>query len=252
MSHPTGETQPEAPGGGLPAVICRAAAGLDTGLAGGVAVLVWFAASSLLGGGPWFSRLNLAAAPFYGDSVFASGVGWHSAVGAAHLLLIYSLVGAAYGLLPASREGWLNLMTAIGYAGLIHLCADAWFWKRLHPFAHPYYAPLAVAPGHLIYGLFLWRFPSRLRQITWLVGSGEAIATLASAPESPGIEIMAGPEAGPAPVDTPVERRQDSAVDQSMDLPDGSSEGAKPPSSPDQTVPESSHGVGSKPPSSLE
>ncbi|MBA3973127.1 MAG: hypothetical protein C0504_02785 [Candidatus Solibacter sp.] len=224
----------------MPALLCRAIAGLDAGLAGAAALIAWFAAGSILGGGLWFSRLNLAAAPFFGDSVFTSGPGWHTAVGAALLLLVYSLLGAAYGLLPASREGWLNLMTALGYAGLVHLCADAWLWKRLHPFAHPYYAPLAVAPGHLIYGLFLWRFPARLHRLTLLLGGRDAIAALAPPPPA---------------VPAPGSAAHDAAAGLSFD-PDIAQNPASLHSvqspSPGRRVPESSPGDGSPPPSSLE
>jgi hypothetical protein len=252
MSETSGETQSEAPRQGLPAVVCRAAAGLDTGLVGAVALLAWFAAGSHFSGGLWFSRLNLAAAPFYGDLVFASGAGWHTAVGAAHLLLIYSLLGAAYGLLPASREGWLNLMTAVGFAGLIHLCADAWLWKRLHPFAHPYYAPLAIAPGHLIFGFFLWRFPSRLKRLTLLLGGQTAIASLqpVSSPETEA--KMAALETGAEPVAEGIEGEQNADFSLSFDTDPNVSIEPKQDSDARRIAPESSGSDGSPPPSSLE
>lgn len=170
------------PGDGLAPWACRVAAGLDTGLAGAVAFCVWLVVGSLAGGGFWFSRLNLAAAPMYGDLVFSSGAGWHTLAGGAVYLLIYSLLGVVYACLPASREGWLNLLTALGYAGLMHLCADAWLWKRFHPFAPPYFAPLAIAPGHLLYGVALWRYPARLRSLTLLLGNARAVALLAPEP----------------------------------------------------------------------
>jgi hypothetical protein len=253
MSQTSGETQSEAPPGqGLPVVLCRVAAGLDTGLVGALALLAWFAAGSHFGGGLWFSRFNLAAAPFYGDLVFDSGAGWHTVVGVAHLLLIYSLLGAAYGLLPASREGWLNLMTALGFAGLIHLCADAWLWKRLHPFAHPYYAPLAIAPGHLIYGFFLWRFPSRLKRLTLLLGGRDALASLAPAPTPPEVEAFAPPESDVAPGTEDKQAKLDSAPDPSFDIQDDAPAGPETGSDPERRGPESSRSDGSPPPSSLE
>ena len=253
MSQPSGETQPQAPGRGLPASLCRAAAGLDTGLVGGLALLLWFAASSQMAGGLWFSRLNLAAAPFFGDLVFASGAGWHTVVGAAHLLLIYSLLGAVYGLLPASREGWLNLMTALGFAGLIHLCADAWLWKRLHPFAHPYYAPLAIAPGHLIYGLFLWRFPSRLKRLALLIGAPHAIAALFPDPTPAELEsVPAPPQPAAEPLPEGAAETPQAIVDLSYDPLPGVPPEPKTDSHPGSVAPESSPGHGGPPPSSLE
>ena len=167
---------------GFAAWACRAAAGLDTGLIGAVVFMVWLAASSLAGGGFWFSRFNLAAAPLYGDRVFSSGAGWHTIAGAAIFL------GIVYAFLPASREGWLNLLTALGYAGLIHLCADAWLWKRFHPFAPPYFAPLAIAPGHLAFGIALWRYPRRLHSLTLLLGNARAVALLAREPAPKPVE----------------------------------------------------------------
>jgi hypothetical protein len=186
------------PAGGFPPWLCRAAAGLDTGLLGAAALLAWLIAASLAGGLLWFSRLNLAAGPFFGDRVFSSGAGWHTLTGSALLLLIYSLLGAAYAFLPASREGWLNLLTALGYAGLVHICADAWLWKWLHPFAHHYFAPLAIAPAHLLYGFALWRYPARLRSLALSLGDPSSIAQLAPEPPDPAPEsaLASGSPAG--------------------------------------------------------
>ncbi|HNY39958.1 MAG TPA: hypothetical protein PKJ41_06170 [Bryobacteraceae bacterium] len=197
MNQSTGGPS-RSPEDGFAPWVCRAAAGLDCGFIGAAAVLVWLICASVAGGGFWFSRLNLGAAPFFGDLVFSSGAGRHTLIGAALLLLLYSLLGAVYAFLPASRDGWLNLLTALGYAGLIHLCADAWLWKTLHPFAPPYFAPLAVAPAHLLYGLALWRFPERLRGLTTSLGNERSTALLApDRPHRSTESYAAGESAGP-------------------------------------------------------
>lgn len=248
MNRSTGDipsgTQPQ----GFPPGLCRVAAGLDAGFLGAVSIVLWFVAGSMLGGGLWFSRLNLAAAPFFGDLVFYSGPGWHTICGAALLLILYSLLGVLYAFLPASREGWLNLLTALGYAGLVHLCASAWLWKNIHPFAPPYFAPLAIAPAHLLFGLSLWRYPIRLRSLALSLGDPLSIATLAPDPV-PSLE----------PADQPAAE----ATESDVAIPDESSREADPPQSEIDRSPisipmppappgESSTHDGSPPPSSLE
>lgn len=248
MNQSTGDIPSGAHSQGFPPALCLVAAGLDTGFLGAVSVVLWFVAGSMLGGGFWFSRLNLAAAPFFGDLVFHSGPGWHTLCGAALLILFYSLLGVVYALLPASREGWLSLLTALGYAGLVHLCADAWLWKSLHPFAPPYFAPLAIAPAHLLFGLSLWRYPSRLRSLALSLGDALAIATLAPRP---------------APPAEPSAQTAAEAPEAAAPVAEGPSLEADPPQSeieksqrpipmPPAAPPESSVGDGSPPPSSLE
>ncbi len=248
MNQSTGDNPPAAQSQGFPPGLCRVAAGLDAGFFGALSLLLWFVAGSMLGGGLWFSRLNLAAAPFFGDLVFYSGPGWHTLSGAALLLLLYSLLGVLYAFLPASREGWLNILTALGYAGLVHLCADAWLWKNIHPFAPPYFAPLAIAPAHLLFGLSLWRYPSRLRSLALSLGSPLAIATLAPAP------VLSSEPADVPPADTPDDvvstlDRTDDEANSSLVVIERSALSTPPPSAPPS---ESSTHDGSPPPSSLE
>jgi len=199
---------------------------MDTGFWGAVAVLSWFVGASLASGGFWFARLNLAAGPFFGDKVFYSGAGWHTLTGAALLLLIYSLLGVAYAALPASREGWLNLLTALGYAGLIHLCADAWLWRRFHPFAPPYFAPLAVAPGHLLYGIALSRYPARLKSLAIGLGDQGSVAALAAPPATVEAELCREEEH--PPVHPPKDETAGSSARSAEMLPP---DGGPPPSS---------------------
>jgi len=248
MNQSTGDNPSGSQPQGFPPGLCRIAAGLDAGFVGAVWLLLWFVAGSILGGDFWFSRLNLAAAPFFGDMVFYSGPGWHTLSGAALLLLLYSLLGALYAFLPASREGWLNLLTALGYAGLVHLCAGAWLWKNIHPFAPPYFAPLAIAPAHMLFGLALWRYPSRLRSLALNLGNPLAVATLAPSP-APNDQPAVPPPAG-------IPDEKTSSLDQTGDEDSqplngivGSPLSAAPPPAPPS---ESSTHDGSPPPSSLE
>lgn len=248
MNQATGDNPSGAHSQGFSPGLCRIAAGLDAGFFGALWLLLWFVAGSVLGGGLWFSRLNLAAAPFFGDMVFYSGPGWHTISGAALLLLLYSFLGVLYAFLPASRDGWLNILTALGYAGLVHLCAGAWLWKSIHPFAPPYFAPLAIAPAHLLFGLALWRYPARLRNLALSLGSPIAVAALAPPP------VLAS-EPAALPVAT-VADDGSFALDQTSDEANPSCDGiersslstASPPTPPS----ESSTHDGSPPPSSLE
>lgn len=248
MNQSTGDIPAGTQSQGFPPGLCRVAAGLDTGFLGAVSVVLWFVAGSMLGGGFWFSRLNLAAAPFFGDLVFYSGPGWHTLCGAALLLLLYSLLGVLYAFLPASREGWLNLLTALGYAGLVHLCAGAWLWKNIHPFAPPYFAPLAIAPAHLLFGLSLWRYPSRLRSLALSLGNPLSVATLAPAPVPP-VEpaVLTAAEAPPDEVPIAEEPSREAGPPQG-EIERSPISTAMPPAAP----PESSTHDGGPPPSSLE
>lgn len=170
---------------------CRALAGIDTGLAAAILFLVWLGYYSWLGGGYWWTRLNVAGAVFYGDMVFHMGLGRATLSGTALLLFLYALLGVVFARFARTRGYVLNLLGGLAFALAWHVFANWAVWKRLHPFAHPYFAPLAVLPGHLLYGFALSRFARRFTRIARTLGDPSWAA--AYAPRLPVAEIIQPP-----------------------------------------------------------
>jgi hypothetical protein len=143
-------------------VLCRAVAGLDSGVFGGLLVIVWFCWSGWLRGDYWWSKLNVVGAFFFGERAFQAGFGWATLSGAALLLLIYALLGALLAwLTPAPPRWYRSVLFGLVGALVFQLAADRWLWKQFHPFAATYFPRPATLAANLIFGLSMVRLGSR-------------------------------------------------------------------------------------------
>jgi hypothetical protein len=156
--------------GGLSERACRLLAGADTGVAGGVVVLIWLSFFARMQGDYWWSKWNVAGALFYGDRVFIMGLGLASIAGAALLLVLYAAIGAAFSVLGRPRGFAFNLLAGLTLALLWHQVADWLLWPRLHPSAPRFFHPLVMLPANVLYGAALLRFGPRFRRIAVALG----------------------------------------------------------------------------------
>lgn len=156
--------------GGLSERACRLLAGADTGVAGGVLVLIWLSFFARMQGEYWWSKWNVAGAVFYGDRVFVMGLGRATLAGAALLLLVYAALGMAFSLLGRPRGFAFNLLAGLTLALLWHQLADWLVWTRVHSAAPRFFHPLVMLPANVLYGAALIRFGPRLRRIAAAIG----------------------------------------------------------------------------------
>lgn len=156
--------------GGLSERACRMLAGADTGLAGGILVLVWLSFFSRMQGEYWWSKWNVAGALFYGDRIFVMGLGRASIAGAALLLLIYAALGVVFSLIGRPRGFAFNLLAGLTLALLWHQMADWLLWPRLHPSAPRFFHPFVMLPANVLYVAALIRFGPRIRRIALAAG----------------------------------------------------------------------------------
>lgn len=190
--EPSEESHPR----GFSETACRLLAGIETGFAASVVFLSWLCFYSWLIHDFWWSRFNVAAAVFYGDTVFHMGAGRATVSGAAFLLVAYTLLGVVFARLARPRGILLNLFGGIVFILVWHVLADRIVWSRLHPFAHPYFAPVALLPGHLLYGVALSRFGPRFVRLA--LSLGDPSWALAYRPPAVLEEISQTPPLSPA------------------------------------------------------
>jgi hypothetical protein len=134
----------------------RLLAGLQAGVLGGVAMLVWAVASSPWRQQPWWAFPNLMASGLFGESVFRLGFGWASWSGMALLLFLAGSLGSIFALLvPESVSSFRFVLLALA-------ASLAWYYATASPAANrwaplvPLYTPRPILyTGHLIYGLSL-------------------------------------------------------------------------------------------------
>jgi hypothetical protein len=134
----------------------RLLAGLQAGVLGGVAMLVWTMATSPWRRQPWWAFPNLMGSGLFGEAVFRLGFGWASWNGIALLLFLAGALGAVFALLVPESVG------AFRFGLLAFAAALAWYYATASPAVNrwaplvPLYTPKAILyTGHLLYGLSL-------------------------------------------------------------------------------------------------
>ena len=134
-------------------------AGLQGGITGGFALLLFSMASCVLSHRSAWLIPNLFATTFYGASAYRTGFVRSTLPGLALFFVVYGLLGILWG--AAVREKrwpglplWGALYGVVCYYLLFRLG-----WKHWNPLI-PLYSPDGILRlGHLIWGIFLARTP---------------------------------------------------------------------------------------------
>ncbi|MFZ5926979.1 MAG: hypothetical protein ACOYX1_05985 [Acidobacteriota bacterium] len=168
-----------------PAWIVRLAAGVEAAAPAAISVLVWFGIHSHLVREPWWSKFNVAAAPFFGDRVYYLGLGRATLVGAALLLLLYGALGIVFAMLGGGGRTGRALLRAALWLTSWHFFSQQYVWPRLDPAAAPYFPPSATAPAHAAAAILLARFPAVLHRLRELAVERDAVHELPPEPEAP-------------------------------------------------------------------
>jgi hypothetical protein len=145
--------------------LVRLAAGVETSVPASLCSLIWFGWHSRLIGEPWWSKFNVAAAPFLGNCVFYSGLGWATVAGAALLVLVYSLVGIVFAFLAGGGGAARGLLRAALWMACWHIFSQRYFWPLLDPDAPSYFPISATLPAHAATAILLARLAPAYRRL---------------------------------------------------------------------------------------
>lgn len=178
----------------------RLAAGVEAAAPAAISVLVWFGIHSYLVRDPWWSKFNVAAAPFFGDRVFYLGLGRATLAGAALLLLLYGALGILFAFLAGGQGKARSFLRAALWLACWHFFAQQYVWPRLDPSAAPYFPLSATAPAHAAAAILLARFPAVIRRLRALAMDEKAACVLTPEPEAPA-QPAAGSEGAARPPD---------------------------------------------------
>lgn len=148
----------------LPKVPVSAAAallaGLQAGMAGVLTMLAWLGISSAWQQRSFWTAENLMSSVFYGTASIHSGFAARTLPGLSLYLIIYSVLGALVAL--ALRDRLPRMRTAlvcIAFAMVWYYVSFHWIWQRMMPLVALLHAERPTAIGHVIFGLWLGRFP---------------------------------------------------------------------------------------------
>jgi len=138
----------------------RTAAGLQTGMAGALVMLLWLTVAMAWSQHSvwWFP--NLMATTFWGDPALQNGFDRYSAAGLALHLLQYSALGVLFAWLVPSRTSYTRLLLF----GVILSLAYYYFmygyvWRHWDPLIPLYSADRPVLVAHVFFGMMLGRLP---------------------------------------------------------------------------------------------
>ena len=157
-----------------------ALAGLQTGVIGGLAMLAFLFAHSLLRGQPWWSFANLMGSMVYGPSALWRGMGRATFAGIAFQVMLSGIAGVLFGVCFARTRGrlvslLLGLSSGVIWFGLCH-----WIlFKGIAPLIPVYASQPSTLLGYLIFGLVLSR--TSMLCLDWPPGSavGERASSVA-------------------------------------------------------------------------
>lgn len=146
--------------------VIYALAGLETGITGALAMLVWLGIGSVWTRHSIWWIPNLVAAVTYGSGSLRDAAGVYTAVGAAMILGLYGLVGMLFGEVFGSRQGGFRLFCfSLIIALTVYWGILRWFWNAANPLAHVYAPDGQILFGHILFGCFLAGYPRRFRQL---------------------------------------------------------------------------------------
>jgi hypothetical protein len=149
----------------LPAIYLSLWAGLECGVCGGAAILLWYIVHSVAHGEFWWAKLNVAAEMFFGSAVYRVGPGHVTVIGSALLLLFYSIGGVLFGALIRERGRASVSLVAPVYAVLIHFIATYKLLPGLDLFAASWFPAGATVPAHLLFLFALVLYPLAYRKL---------------------------------------------------------------------------------------
>ena len=147
-----------------------ALAGLETGVIGGAAMLLFLFAHSILRGQFWWGYANLLGSVAYGSSALWRGLGRATLAGIALQLLLSGLLGVLFGVCFARTRGRaLSLLLGLS-SGAIWFLVVYWIvFRRIGPLIPVYSSRPATLLGHMILGLVLSRTSTLLME--WQSGT---------------------------------------------------------------------------------
>lgn len=130
--------------------------GIEAGVIGGIAMLVFLVYGSLWRGDPWWMPSNLLGSTFYGARALRAGPGSATLAGGALHIFMTGSIGGAFGLVCGDIRRRRRLVLLGMLAGLIWQgLADAVLWRSINPMI-PLYSPQpATLFSHALFGACL-------------------------------------------------------------------------------------------------
>jgi hypothetical protein len=137
-----------------------ALAGLQAGMMGTLAMLLWMGISAVWQQRTFWTSENLLATTFYGSRSLHNGFSISTVSGLALYLLLYSTLGCLFGYAAGKREASPRLVLTGIAAGVVwYYLSFHFLWRAVGPLIPILHPVTPTVLGHIIYGAGIGRFP---------------------------------------------------------------------------------------------
>ncbi len=138
----------------------RLLAGLQMGIVGGLATLIWFVSVSQFHfRAPW-TLINLFSASFRGNPSWGYGFSFATVFGVAMHLFACGLLGMLIGwVLPRPSSGSRISITGAAFGTILSLMVYEFFWRRHVPRLSVFTHPASILMVHFLMGACFSQFP---------------------------------------------------------------------------------------------
>lgn len=138
-------------------------AGFQAGIVGVLAMLAWLGLAAKWYNHSLWTAPNLMASNFYGEAALGQHLSAATFSGLAVYIVVYSLLGALFGLAMHRRAGrGRTMLIAVLCAVAWYLLWWGWLWKSANVLIAMYTHDRPMVVGHVIYGAMMGRFPAYL------------------------------------------------------------------------------------------
>jgi hypothetical protein len=149
-------------------------AGLEAAMLGTLGMLAWLGISAEWHNRSFWTAENLMATAFWGPDAVRGGFGFRSVSGLALYLVVYSLLGALLAVILRDRMPPVRtLLVALVFALAWYYLSFRVIYARALPLVALLHVERQTVFAHLIYGVFLGRYPAYLPKIPAAVVQAE-------------------------------------------------------------------------------
>ena len=138
------------------AILKKLIYGIESGIVGGLAMLLVLTAASIFHRHVWWEVPNLLGSTFYHGRAFYAGPGMATVAGGALQLTISGLIGAVFSLACGNVRSRHRLILSGTLAGLgWFFLANGFLWPSINPLVPRYWPEPAAVLSHLLFGACL-------------------------------------------------------------------------------------------------
>ena len=147
-------------------------AGLEGGMVGVLWMLAWLGLSSVWQQRSFWTPENLMSTAFDRNASLA-GFGWPTCAGLALYVVMYSLLGALFGVIVRDRVPRKRIMlVGVVFSLAWYYFSFRWTFRFALPLVSLLHVERSTMMGHLVFGMMLGRFPIYVHRLMGSVETG--------------------------------------------------------------------------------